>query len=180
MLDIELIRNQPEVIKAGMVKRAMDPAPVDRVRELDERRRQLLVQVETLKAERNTASKQIGASKDKAAREQKIAAMRSVGDRIDALDAELATVEDEFNALMATLPNVPYEDVPAGGEENNVVTKQWGDKPKFDFEPVPHWDLGSRLGIINFEQGVNLTGSRFYVLSGPGTASAARPHRLDA
>ncbi|MEX1143255.1 MAG: serine--tRNA ligase [Anaerolineales bacterium] len=168
MLDIELIRNQPDVVKAGLVKRTMDPLVVDQVRQLDGRRRVLLVEVETLKAERNAVSKEIGAMEEKAAREAKIAAMRSVGDKIDALDAELSQVETEFDGLMATLPNIPEGRVPAGGEEANVEVKLWGEKPKFTFQPKAHWDLGPQLGIIDFEQGVALTGSRFYVLSGPG------------
>jgi seryl-tRNA synthetase len=91
-----------------------------------------------------------------------------VGDKIDALDAELAEVDDQLDSLMAVIPNVPFEQVVAGGEEDNQVVKEWGEKPEFDFEPKPHWDLGPELGIINFEQGVRVTGSRFYVLSGPG------------
>ena len=168
MIDIDLIREKPGDVKAGMAKRGIDGAPVDRAHELDERRRELLVEVETLKAERNTVSKEIGQMKDKAAREEKIAAMRKVGDQIDALDGELAEVDDELNGIMATIPNIPFEQVKAGGEEDNEVVKHWGDKPAFDFEPKPHWDLGPELGIIDFEQGVKVTGSRFYVLSGPG------------
>ena len=168
MLDIELIRNQPDLVKAGLVKRNMDPALVDQTHQLDERRRALLVDVETLKAERNAASKEIGAMQEKAAREGKIDAMRAVGDKIDILELDLAKVDDALNELMAILPNIPEDRVPPGGEEANVVAKEWGDKPKFAFEPKPHWDLGPQLDIINFEQGVALTGSRFYVLSGPG------------
>lgn len=168
MIDIELIREQPDLVKAGMVKRNMDPALVDQARSLDSRRRELLVEVEILKAERNKASKEIAASKEKTAREEKISAMRAVGEKIDALDAELATVDAQLDELMATLPNIVEDRVPAGGEEANVVVKEWGDKPKFDFQPKAHWDLGPELGIINFDQGVALTGSRFYVLSGAG------------
>ena len=168
MLDIDLIRKEPDRVKAGLVKRNMDPAMVDQTRQLDERRRLLLVEVETLKAERNAASKEIGGMKDKAAREAKIAAMRSVGDKINALEQDLAQVDASLDELMATLPNIPEERVPAGGEEANVVAKEWGEKPKFAFDPKPHWDLGPQLGIINFDQGVAITGSRFYVLSGPG------------
>lgn len=168
MLDIELIRNETDLVKAGLKKRNMDPALADQARELDTRRRELLVEVETLKAERNAVSKEIGAMKEKAAREEKIAAMRSVGDKIDALDTELANVDAKLSELMSNLPNIPEDKVPAGGEENNITAKEWGDKPKFDFEAKPHWELGPQLGIINFDQGVALTGSRFYVLSGAG------------
>ncbi|MBX3049187.1 MAG: serine--tRNA ligase [Anaerolineales bacterium] len=168
MLDIELIRKQPDWLREGLRKREMDTAVVDRVLALDERRRALLVEVETLKAQRNAASKEIGTMKDAAAREERIAATRGLGDQIAALDGELAAVDAEYSDLMARLPNVPFDNVPAGGEANNQVIKEWGDKPDFNFEPQPHWDLGPQLGLINFEQGANLTGSRFYVLSGAG------------
>jgi seryl-tRNA synthetase len=168
MLDINLIRETPEVVKAGLKKRNMDPSLVDKARDLDARRRELLIKVEALKGDRNAVSKEIGAMKDAAARENKIAEMRTVGDKIDALDAELATVDAGFDEVMAVIPNIPEERVPAGGEDANVVAKEWGAKPKFAFKAKPHWDLGPELGIINFDQGVKLTGSRFYVLSGPG------------
>ena len=168
MIDIELIRTTPDLVKANMVKRNMDPGLIDKASSLDSQRRELLVQVEMLKAERNKVSKEIGASKEKAEREKKIVAMREVGEKIDTLDTELSGVDVQLNELMATLPNLVEDRVPAGGEDANVVVRELGDKPKFDFEPKAHWDLGPALGIINFDQGVALTGSRFYVLSGAG------------
>jgi seryl-tRNA synthetase len=168
MLDINLIRETPDVVKAGLQKRSMDPGLVDQARALDSRRREVLQQVETLKAERNTVSKEISAMKDKGAKDAKIAEMRGVGDKIAALDAELAQIDADLDAVMGVIPNIPEDRVPAGGEENNIVAKEWGDKPKFDFKAKPHWDLGPELGIIDFDQGVNITGSRFYVLSGAG------------
>lgn len=168
MLDINFIRETPEVVKAGLRKRNMDVALVDKARELDERRRELLQEVEKLKAERNAVSKEIGAMKDKTAKEKKIAETGKLGDKIDTLDAELAVVDVALNEVMAVIPNIPEERVPAGGEEANVVAREWGVKPKLEFKAKPHWDLGPELGIIDFEQGVKLSGSRFYVLSGPG------------
>ncbi len=168
MLDINVIRENPEVVKAGMKKRGMDASLVDEAAKLDSRRRELLIEVEKLKADRNVVSKEISTMKDKAAKDKKIAEMRGVGDKVDKLDAELAEVDTRFNDIMAAIPNIPENSVPAGGEENNVVSKEWGDKPKFGFKAKPHWDLGPELGIIDFDQGVNLTGSRFYVLSGAG------------
>lgn len=168
MLDITLIREQPDLVKAGLQKRQMDPGLVDQARDLDARRRELLQQVEALKAERNAVSKEISTMKDKAAKDAKIAEMRGVGDKIDTFDAELSRIEADFEAVISVIPNIPEDKVPAGGEENNIVAKEWGDKPKFDFTARPHWELGEQLGIINFEQGVNITGSRFYVLSGAG------------
>jgi seryl-tRNA synthetase len=168
MLDINLIRETPDVVKAGLVKRNMDPALVDTAASLDARRRELLVQVEALKAERNAVSKEISTMQDKAAKEARIADMRAVGDKIGALDTELAAIDADFEATISVIPNIVEERVPAGGEENNIVAKEWGDKPSFDFEAKPHWELGEQLGVIDFEAGVRVTGSRFYVLSGAG------------
>lgn len=168
MIDIELIREKSQLVVEGMRKRGMDAGIVDEANKLDARRRELLVDVEGLKAERNTVSKEIGAMKNAEAREEKIEAMRAVGEQIDKLDAELKEIEGQLNGIMAVIPNLPFDEVPAGGEEDNRVVKEWGQKPKFDFEAKPHWDLGPELGIIDFEQGVRVTGSRFYVLSGPG------------
>jgi seryl-tRNA synthetase len=169
MLDLNLIREQPEVVRTALNNRQMDSAPVDEILRLDEKRRSLLTHVEALKAERNAVSKEIGKMKDAAEREQKIAAMREVGDRISALDKEVAEVEAQLNALTAALPNIPDARTPIGAsEEENVVIKTVGQLPEFDFEPKAHWDLGPALGIIDFERGTKVTGSRFYVLSGPG------------
>ena len=169
MLDINLIRENPDIVRESLRKRQSDSAPVDQVLALDEQRRELILQVETLKAERNVVSKEIGKMKDAAARQEKIEAMRTVGDQISALDEQLRAVEIELTGLMSTLPNIPGEATPYGVDESeNVVLKTSGEIPKFDFEPKPHWELGPELGIIDFERGVKLTGSRFYVLSGAG------------
>ena len=107
--------------------------------------------------------------KDPDERQAKIEAMRAVGDRISALDEQLREVESQLNDLLSYLPNIPDPSVPLGSDESeNVVVKAVGEIPEFDFEPKPHWELGPELGIINFEQGVKITGSRFYVLSGAG------------
>ena len=147
----------------------MDPSPVDSILQLDEKRRELLTEVETLKAERNAVSKEIGQMKDAAARQSKIDAMRTVGDKISAMDAEVAEVDVELQSLMSNLPNIPDERTPYGKDEDeNVVINTVGEPRKFDFTPKPHWDLGPELGIIDFERGTKITGSRFYVLSGLG------------
>lgn len=169
MIDINLIREQADVVRAGMKKRGIDPAPVDDAVRLDARRRELLGEVEGLKAERNTVSKEIGVMKDKDERQARIEAMRLVSDKIKALDEELKQVDEDLNAAMSIIPNVPDERVPEGfSDEDNVEVKRWGEMPEFDFEPKAHWDLGPELGIIDFEQGVKLSGTRFYVLSGAG------------
>jgi seryl-tRNA synthetase len=169
MLDLNLIREQPEVVRKNLQDRQMESAPVDQVLALDEQRRTLIQEVEGLKAERNTVSKEIGRMKDPKDRQAKIDAMRAVGERIDALDENLRQVEGQLNDILAMIPNIPDPSTPYGkSEEENVVVKTVGQIPEFDFEPKPHWDLGPELGIINFEQGVKITGSRFYVLSGAG------------
>ncbi|HLF75718.1 MAG TPA: serine--tRNA ligase [Anaerolineales bacterium] len=169
MLDLNLIREQPDLVRTALSNRQMEAFPVDDILRLDEKRRALLTQVETLKAERNTVSKEIGKMKDPAEREQKIASMREVGERITALDREVAEVEAELNSIAAALPNIPDARTPVGAsEEENVVIKTVGQLPEFDFEPKPHWDLGPALGILDFERGAKITGSRFYVLSGAG------------
>ncbi len=107
--------------------------------------------------------------KDAESRQEKISAMRAVGDKISKLDGDLRSVDSELNSAMSTLPNIPSDKTPYGVDESeNVVLKTVGEIPKFDFEPQAHWDLGPDLDIIDFERGVKMTGSRFYVLSGAG------------
>jgi seryl-tRNA synthetase len=169
MLDINLFREQPDLIRAALRKRQMPTSPVDQVIELDELRRTRIQEVEDLRAERNLVSKEIGKMKDASERQAKIQKMRQVGERIDQLDAELAQIEAQLDELINQIPNIPDERVPLGVDESdNVVIKTVGEPPEFDFDPKPHWGLGAQLGIINFEQGVKLAGSRFYVLSGAG------------
>jgi seryl-tRNA synthetase len=168
MIDINLIREKPDMVKAAMVDLNTE-APIDEILDLDERRREVLSEVETLRAERNAVSKEIGRMKDQAARQAKIERMRAVGDRIKALEEDLKAVESALETAMLWVPNLPAPGVPAGpGEEQNVVVRQEGSPRAFDFEPVPHWDLGPALDIIDFERGVKLSGTRFYVLKGLG------------
>ena len=169
MIDIKIVRENPQLLKDALERRNMDISVVDELARIDEEWRAKLTQVEDLKAERNAASKEIGATKDKAEREQKIAAMREVGDRITAMDEEVKGLEDKVQALIETIPNIPDESVPLGKDESeNIVLRTVGEKPTYDFEPLPHWELGPNLGIIDFDQGVKITGSRFYVLNGAG------------
>jgi seryl-tRNA synthetase len=169
MLDINLIREQPDLIRQDLVARQMDATPVDKVLELDEQRRAVIQDVERLKAERNTASKEISKMSDHTERQAKIEAMRAVGDQINQLDECLREIEEHLTGILAAIPNIPDVRTPYGKDENeNVVVKGSGTLPEYDFEPKPHWDLGPALGIINFDQGVKVAGSRFYVLSGAG------------
>ena len=169
MLDINIIRENPEIVRKALCDRQADPAPVDAILALDAKRRAAIAEVENLKAERNAVSKEIAGLKDAPARQAKIEAMRQVGDKIAVLDKEVAEVEAELTALTAALPNIPDARTPYGKDESeNVVIKTVGEPKKFDFAPQPHWELGPALGIIDFERGAKLTGSRFYVLSGAG------------
>jgi seryl-tRNA synthetase len=169
VLDINLIREHPQVVRESLRVRHMETAPVDQILSLDEQRRTVIQEVENLKAERNLVSKEIGKMKDPAERQAKIDSMRAVGEQIAELDERLRTLETELNDLLANMPNIPDSQTPYGKDEDeNVVVRTSGDLPQFDFEPQPHWDLGPALGIIDFEQGVKITGSRFYVLNGAG------------
>jgi len=169
MIDLNLIREHPEIVRQAMQVRQMDPSPVELVLDLDQQRRDLIQQVESLKAERNQVSKEIGRTPDPAERQAKIESMRLVGDRIAALDEELRGVESRLDDATAGIPNIPDARTPIGQDEHdNVVIKTVGEPRQFAFQPKAHWDLGPDLGIINFEQGVKITGSRFYVLSGAG------------
>ena len=169
MLDINLIREEPDRVRHSMVVRQMDPEVVDQVLALDLERRRILSEVESLKAERNRVSKEIGKSKDAAERQAKIEAMRAVGDRIAGFDDRLRQVEPEMETALASIPNLPDPSVPVGKDDHdNVVIRTEGKIPEYSFTPQPHWDLGPALGIIDFERGVKITGSRFYVLSGAG------------
>ena len=169
MLDINLIRENPEIVVDSLTKRNMETSVVADLINLDGERRSLLQEVEALKAERNRVSKEIGKSKDQSEREEKIANMRSVGDRIAELDDQVRQVESKLTDLISGVPNIPDLMTPLGKDESeNVVVRTFGEIPEFDFEPKTHWDLGPALGVINFDQGVKITGSRFYVLSGAG------------
>jgi seryl-tRNA synthetase len=169
MLDINLIREHPDLVRKALRDRQMDPLPVDSILALDERRRVLLTEVEVLKAERNVVSKEIGKMKDPADRQARIEAMRSVGDKIAELDKQVTEVEEELKSITATIPNIPDARTPIGKDEaENVVLRTVGQLPEFDFEPKIHWDLGPALGILDFERGVKISGSRFYVLTGAG------------
>ena len=169
MLDINLVRENPDLVRDALRKRNLDPLVVDELQQMDVERRSYLQEVEVLKAERNRVSKEIAQSKDQAERDGKIAAMRAVGDKIAALDEKVRQVETKLTEVISGIPNIPDPITPLGKDESeNVVLRTIGDLPEFDFEPKPHWDLGGQLGIINFDQGVKITGSRFYVLSGAG------------
>ena len=169
MLDINFIREQPDVVRKSLADRQMETAPVDQILELDRQRRLTIQETESLKAQRNAVSKEIGKAKDPVERQAKIEAMRQVGERISQLDENLRKIGDELNAILAGIPNIPDGRTPYGKDDSeNLVLRGVGEIPEYDFEPKAHWDLGPALGILDFERGVKITGSRFYVLSGAG------------
>ncbi len=172
MLDIKYMREHRAEVFAAMEALGAADAPVGEALALDERRRAILARVEALRAERNVGSKQIGQlmREGKRAEGQALQArMAAIGEEIAALDAELAQVEAAFNDAMLRIPNLPHPSVPLGRDErDNVVVRTVGQPRAFDFQPKPHWELGTALDIIDFDRGVKLSGTRFYVLKGAG------------
>ena len=172
MLDIRWMRDNREALAEAMRKLNVEDAPWAQALELDQRRRQILTQVEALRAELNSGSRDIGKLfREKLTEEANTlkARMTAIGSEIEQLDAELRTVETAFQDAMLRIPNIPEPDVPVAEDESgNQVVKEWGDKPAFDFTPLPHWEIGPKLGIIDFERGVKLSGTRFYLLKGAG------------
>lgn len=168
MIDIQLIRDDPERVREAARVKNID-APIDQILQLDQRRRELITEVDGLKAERNAGSKLVSKTKDAEERGRRIAAMRELGERIDALDGQVRGIDAELYDLLIALPNIPDPRVPIGADEtDNVVRAEHGEKRAFDFEPLPHWDLAEHLGIIDFERGVKVAGARGYVLRGDG------------
>ena len=140
MLELNLIRENPEIVRKSLSDRQMDPAQVDQVLSLDGERRTLLTEVEKLKAERNVVSKEISQTKDAVARQQKINAMRKVGDRISAIDEKVKEVDEKLRYLMLSIPNLPDPTTPYGKDDSeNVVLRTVGELPEFDFKPLAHW-----------------------------------------
>jgi seryl-tRNA synthetase len=166
MLDLRYIREHPDEVREGLLK-LNATAPIDEILALDERRRELLAKADALRHQRNVVSERIGRMKEKD--QALIEEMREVGATIKRLDAELGEVEAELNHLLLLVPNMPDTSVPVGKDESeNVLVRTEGEPREFDFEPLPHWDLGPTLDIIDFERGVKISGSRFYVLKGLG------------
>lgn len=166
MLDLRFIREHADEVREALVK-LHETAPIDEILALDARRRELLAEADSLKHQRNVVSKKIGRMKEKD--QALIEEMREVGTRIKELDVELSQVEVDLNDLLLLVPNMPDPSVPVGKDESeNVLVRTVGEPRQFGFEPLPHWDLGPALDIIDFERGVKISGTRFYVLKGLG------------
>ena len=168
MLDITVIRDNPARVKELCLQKNVE-APIDDILALDETRRQTLGMVEELKAKRNVGSKEIGRTKDPEERQRLIADMGGLGDRIAELDDIVRDTEADLRMMMLGVPNLPDPDVPIGPDaESNTVYEQKGDLPAFDFVPKPHWEIAESLGIIDFERGVKVAGTRGYIMRGDG------------
>ena len=168
MIDIRLIREEPDKVKAA-IKTLHEDAPIDEIIALDAARRTLVNDVEVMKARRNEGSKRVSQASDNEQRQALVAEMRALGDEISGLDDTVRVTEAQLYHLMLTVPNLPLPDVPVGADEReNVVVRHVGEKRSFSFPVLPHWDLADRLGIIDFERGVKVSGARFYVLRGDG------------
>jgi len=168
MLDIQLIRQDTEQVRAALAMRGSE-FNIDEILNADKQRRELLQETEKLKAHRNTVSKDIGHMDNDGDRSNLVAEMRNVGDHISLLDRQVRDVESKLESLMLELPNIPDPGTPQGTNDNdNVTVREVGKERAFDFTPKPHWDIGSELGIIDFERGVKLSGSRFYILNNAG------------
>lgn len=174
MLDLKFVRNNSDIVRQALVNKGV-AVDLDRILALDKERRQTLAEVEQLKARRNEVSKQIGKLKKQGQDASAIIAeMGEIGDHIKALDERNRQVEEELQALMYTLPNIPSPDAPVGKDENdNVEVYRWGTPRAFEFAPKPHWDLGTAMDGLDFERAAKVTGSRFTFIKG----GIARLHR---
>lgn len=170
MLDIKRIRNNPEEVKTGLEKRGVTGV-VEKVLSLDEERRALIVKTEGLKAKRNEVSKKIPAMK-KAGEDVAplLQEMKQVSEETKAIDAELSAIDGKITDILMSTPNMPMGDVPVGAsDEDNIEVKKWGEPREFPFEPLAHWDIGTSLGILDFETAAKVTGARFTFYKGLGS-----------
>lgn len=170
MLDVKFLRANLEEVQQRLQHRGEDLTDFGKFTELDSRRRELLVEGETLKSRRNEVSQQIAVlKKEKKDADALIQEMREVGDQIKVLDDQLKEVEATLDNLLLSIPNIPHETVPVGeSEDDNVEIRNWGVKPQFAFEAKPHWEIADDLEILDFERAGKVTGSRFAFYKGLG------------
>lgn len=168
MLDVKIIRENPDELERRLNTRGGD-INLSVFRELDSRRRHLLSETEALKAERNKVSAKIGKTKEKALVQDEIVRMKAVSSQIKELDETLRQVDDDLNKFLLTLPNLPDPECPLGvSDEDNPEIKRWGIAREFSFEPKPHWEIGEKLGIIDFDRAAKIAGARFSLIQGTG------------
>jgi seryl-tRNA synthetase len=169
MLDLQFIREHADEVAAALKQRGVE-LTLDRLLELDEQRRNLILEVEGLKKQRNESSRKIGAAIQSGGNADELKAqVRSMGQRIAVLDDELQTIATALQDCIHDIPNLPHASVPVGRTaDDNVVERTWGDRPSFEFEPKAHWDLGVELGILDFERAAKVSGARFAFYLGDG------------
>lgn len=170
MLDIKRIRNNPDEVIAGLKKRGLTGV-VEKMSEIDDKRRELILKTETLKAKRNEVSRQIPVMK-RAGEDVKelLSQMKQVSDDVKVIDAQISVLDVQLNDLLLATPNLPHEDVPIGqSEDDNIELRKWGEVREFVFEPLAHWDIGTNLGILDFETAAKVTGARFTFYKGLGS-----------
>ena len=168
MLSLQFVRENPDAVRKALRDRGVEEAGLDEILQLDEERRKGLTELEGLKAQRNVVGRSTGAAPPEE-RERLIEQGRLLSSRINELDPRTQALDERLRQLLLEMPNVPHPDTPVGaGEDDNIIVRTEGTPPEFDFEPRPHWEIGERLSIIDFERGAKLSGSRFYVLKGAG------------
>jgi len=172
MLDLNYVRENLDTVRAALKSRGADAQALDEFEAADAERRRVIAESDSLNAQRNAASREIGGLMKEGKKDEAESRRREVGelkDRIADLDQKRATAETKMNELLSTLPNVPHESVPFGeSEEDNVEIRRWGSPPSFDFEPKDHVDLGTALGILDLERAAKISAARFAILNGAG------------
>jgi len=159
MLDIRFIRENPDLVRQAIANRH-DSAPVDEILKLDGERRQNIIKLDSLRQERKIVSREREKAQDRG---------RALRAEIQELEEESRRIDEKLAELLLQVPNIPLPDVPLGKDDSdNVTVRSWGEPKQFSFEPAPHWKLGEDLDIIDFERGVKISGTRFYVLKGEG------------
>jgi seryl-tRNA synthetase len=170
MLPLQLIRSDPERVREGVRLKAVTDAPLDALLEADQDIRQIQAQLQELQQLRNETSKRFREIKDKTEQDRIREEMRKVGDEIKHFEDSLAPLEAQRDDMLLRIPNIPHSSVPHGaGDSDNIEAERWGEPRKFEFEAKPHWDLGEALDMIDFERAAKLSGSRFFMLKGPGS-----------
>ena len=170
MHDLKEIRDNPEKFRTALKRRGEDVTVIDTIIDLDEERRKIIAEVEVLKSQRNSESQKVGELKKKGEDASAIiAAMKELGDRIKELDDEQRVIEEKIQDVLLGIPNVPHPSIPDGKDDTeNVTVSFWGEPTKFEFEPKAHWDIGTDLGIMDFDRAGKITGSRFTILKKEG------------
>jgi len=172
MLDIKLIRKEPETVKESLRRRKADPSIIDKLLDLDRERRNKISKADELKNTRNVESRKIGKMKKEGKDiEPQAKKVREIGEEIKRLDNEIRSLDKEVNNILAVIPNIPSDRVPPGEDDTeNVEVRRWGEIPEFDFTPLPHWDVGEKLDILDIPRAVKMSKTRFTLLKGMGAA----------